>query len=52
MHYSYFGMPQITLQQLNVPVSALNAFIGAHDSAGAQAALFSGKDVITGEAAR
>ncbi|MGH6963162.1 MAG: hypothetical protein ACREE0_01630, partial [Phenylobacterium sp.] len=48
MQDSYFGMPQITLQQLNVPVSALNAFIGADDSAGAQAALFAGDDVITG----
>jgi Ca2+-binding RTX toxin-like protein len=48
MQDSYFGMPQITLQQLNVPVSALNAFIAAHDNAGAQAALFSGDDVITG----
>lgn len=45
---SYYGMPQITLQELNVPVSVLNAFIGAGDNSGAQAALFAGNDVITG----
>jgi Ca2+-binding RTX toxin-like protein len=48
MQDSYFGMPQITLQALNMPVSTLNALIAAHDNAGAQAALFAGDDVITG----
>ena len=48
MEDSYHGMTQITLRGLNVPVSVLNGFIGAHDNAGAQAALFAGDDLITG----